>query len=84
VNHTEREILSDGEIIDEISVLSNNSGSHDVEFARRIEQAILNNFVRIVRIAGVAGRMPGTDGFTMAVFNAEDVPLGTMIFRMKD
>lgn len=30
--------------------------------------------------AGEAGTMPGTDGFTMAVFRAADVPLGTKLY----
>jgi hypothetical protein len=29
---------------------------------------------------GVAGSMPGTDGFTMAAFKASDVPIGTKIY----
>lgn len=29
---------------------------------------------------GIASMMPGTDGFTMAAFLADDVPVGTMIF----
>lgn len=29
---------------------------------------------------GVAGNMPGTDGFTMACFKAADVPLGTSLY----
>ena len=29
---------------------------------------------------GVAGTMPGTDGFTMAAFRAEDVPVGTSLY----
>lgn len=30
--------------------------------------------------AGVAEAMPGTSGFTMAVFRAEDVPVGTKLY----
>lgn len=29
---------------------------------------------------GEAGSMPGTTGFTMAAFKAEDVPLGTKLY----
>ena len=29
---------------------------------------------------GVAGSMPGTDGFTMVVFKASDVPVGTQVY----
>jgi hypothetical protein len=29
---------------------------------------------------GVAGAMPGTDGFTMAVFKADDIPIGTALY----
>lgn len=29
---------------------------------------------------GIAGSMPGTDGFTMAAFKAEDVPVGTELY----
>lgn len=29
---------------------------------------------------GEAGKMPGTDGFTMACFHAEDVPVGTKLY----
>lgn len=32
---------------------------------------------------GVVGKMPGTDGFTMVVFNAEDVPIGTKLYKMR-
>lgn len=30
---------------------------------------------------GTAGAMPGTSGFTMAAFRADDVPVGTKLFR---
>lgn len=30
---------------------------------------------------GEAGSMPGTSGFTMAVFRSEDVPVGTVLYR---
>lgn len=31
-------------------------------------------------VVGEAGRMPGTDGFTTAVFKASDVPVGTKLY----
>lgn len=31
---------------------------------------------------GEAGTMPGTTGFTMAVFKAEDVPVGTRLYAL--
>ena len=32
------------------------------------------------KLVGTTDRMPGTDGFTLAVFNASEVPVGTRIF----
>ncbi|MCA8237697.1 hypothetical protein [Burkholderia cenocepacia] len=32
---------------------------------------------------GKAGNMPGTDGFTMAAFRADDVPVGTNLYTLK-
>jgi hypothetical protein len=32
---------------------------------------------------GPVGSMPGTDGFTMAAFNATEVPIGTMLYIVK-
>lgn len=31
-------------------------------------------------VIGIAGTMPGTDGFTMAAFLADNVPVGTELF----
>jgi len=83
MSYMERKILEDGEIIGEISPLSNNCAAHDIEFARRIEQAILANLDRILASVGMVGSMPGTDGFTMAAFKAQEVPRGTPLFVMK-
>lgn len=33
---------------------------------------------------GIAGAMPGTSGFTMANFKAEDVPVGTELYALKE
>lgn len=35
------------------------------------------------KIAGEVGTMPGTDGFTMAAFKADEVPVGTKLFYRK-
>ncbi|KOR22968.1 hypothetical protein [Burkholderia cenocepacia] len=32
---------------------------------------------------GQAGNMPGTEGFTMAAFRADDVPVGTNLYTLK-
>lgn len=33
-----------------------------------------------MQLVGKVGSMPGTTGFTMAVFKAEDVPVGTKLY----
>ena len=33
--------------------------------------------------AGIAGSMPGTSGFTMACFSADEVPMGTKLYTLK-
>ena len=32
--------------------------------------------------AGIAGSMPGTSGFTMACFSADEVPMGTKLYAL--
>ncbi|UIY58160.1 hypothetical protein [Burkholderia cepacia] len=53
-----------------------------VAFAAALESAILEKLCG--EPAGQAGTMPGTDGFTMAAFRADDVPVGTPLYTLKD
>lgn len=53
------------------------------EFARAIEAHVLKEARRTVsgqEAVGVVGTMPGTEGFTMACFEADHVPVGTKLY----
>lgn len=48
--------------------------------ALEVEISALKHGIVPCRSVGEAGTMPGTSGFTMAVFNASDVPVGTKLY----
>lgn len=52
------------------------------DYTARIEAAVLERVCG--EPVGQAGTMPGTDGFTMAAFRADDVPVGTKLYTLKD
>lgn len=37
----------------------------------------------IIKLVGEVGAMPGTSGFTMACFKADDVPAGTKLYTLE-
>lgn len=43
-----------------------------------------NNPTPVSKLVGEAGSMPGTGGFTMAVFKASEVPIGTKLYTLLD
>lgn len=40
----------------------------------------MNNTIKLPEPAGVVGVMPGTSGFTTAIFKANEVPVGTHLY----
>lgn len=65
LSHNERVLIELAQALSEALVLS-------TTFQDKIDSMIP---------VGTAGAMPGTSGFTMAAFRADDVPVGTKLFR---
>lgn len=47
---------------------------------KRNAETIRDAFINPRKAVGQVGTMPGTDGFTMACFEADQVPVGTTLF----
>lgn len=51
-------------------------------YATELERAVSESAQELPEAVGTVGSMPGTDGFTMAAFEAAKVPAGTKLYTI--